>query len=185
MSYVMLIKYELNPVVNRGYAITSAQMKMAELDAIKKIIVTWRVRWMCREQHSESETWEDVDGLASRRCISETRDAFGRQFPPISLFKSRELEYPHVPDSAQQHLLCSPPTEESRFFARSTDCSFILHLESGQLESHWAAGTILIRINHNMEKVRSAKKMLACGVSWLSLRQWCQLPSRVEQSINL
>ena len=56
MSYVMLIKYELNPVVNRGYAITSAQMKMAELDAIKKIIVTWRVRWMCREQHSESET---------------------------------------------------------------------------------------------------------------------------------
>ena len=146
MSYVMLIKDELNPAVNQGNAITSAQMKMAELEAIKKIIVTWRVRWMCREQHSESETWEDVDGLASRRCISETRDAFGRQFPPISLFKSRELEYPHVPDSAQQHLLCSPPTEESRFFARSTDCSFILHLESGQLESHWAAGTILIRI---------------------------------------
>ena len=56
MSYVMLIKDELNPAVNQGNAITSAQMKMAELDAIKKIIVTWRVRWMCREQHSESET---------------------------------------------------------------------------------------------------------------------------------
>jgi len=56
MSYVMLIKDELNPAVNQGNAITSAQMKMAELEAIKKIIVTWRVRWMCREQHSESET---------------------------------------------------------------------------------------------------------------------------------
>jgi hypothetical protein len=57
MSYVMLIKDELNPAVNLGNAITSAQMKMAEQkDAIKKIIVAWRVRWVCREPHSGSGT---------------------------------------------------------------------------------------------------------------------------------